>query len=68
MNLVEAFFSIIARQAIHRGSFACVEDLIAAIRRFIDAWNQRCELFVWTKPAEEILAKINTKNASATVH
>jgi transposase len=68
LNLVEAFFAVISRQAIHRGSFACVEDLVAAIRRFIDAWNDRCEPFVWTKTTDEILAKINTKNASATVH
>jgi hypothetical protein len=68
LNLVEAFFAIITRQAIHRGSFACVEELVAAIRRFIDAWNERCEPFVWTKTADEILGKLNTKTASATVH
>jgi hypothetical protein len=43
---VEVFFSIISRQAIHRGSFSSVRDLIAAIRTFIDAWNDRCEPFV----------------------
>jgi hypothetical protein len=30
------FFSIITRQAIRRGSFASVKDLIAAIEAFID--------------------------------
>ncbi len=55
MNLVEAFFSIITRQAVHRGSFASVPDLFAAIRRFFDAWNERCGPFVWTKTADEIL-------------
>ena len=34
MNLVEVFFSIITRQAIRRGSFPSVADLVAAIRRF----------------------------------
>ena len=68
MNLVEAFFAIITRQAIHRGSFASVDDLLAAIRRFIDAWNERCEPFVWTKSADDILTKLNTNNTSATVH
>jgi transposase len=68
MNLVEAFFAIITRQAIHRGSFASVDDLVAAIRRFIDAWNERCEPFVWTKDTDHILAKINAQNASATGH
>jgi transposase len=37
LNLVEAFFSIITRQALRRGSFPTVADLIAAIERFIDA-------------------------------
>ena len=32
-----------------------VNDLIAAIRRFIDGWNERCQPFVWTKTADELL-------------
>jgi hypothetical protein len=61
LNLVEVFFSIISRQAIHRGSFASVRDLVDAIRRFIDAWNDRCEPFVWTKEADEVLAHCKPK-------
>ena len=49
LNLVEAFFSIITRQALRRGNFPTVADLIAAIERFIDAWNDRCAPFTWTK-------------------
>ena len=55
LNMVEIFFSIITRQAIRRGSYASVRDLTAAIRRFIDGWNDRCEPFVWTKTADELL-------------
>ncbi len=33
-------------------SFVSVADLIAAIRRFVDGWNDHCEPFVWTKTAE----------------
>jgi hypothetical protein len=67
INLVEAFFSIITRQAIHRGSFPSVAQLVAAIRRFVDGWNDRCGPFLWTKTAEEILphAKM-AKKTSAT--
>jgi hypothetical protein len=36
LNLVEVFFGIITRQAIRRGTFASVKDLVAAIRRFIE--------------------------------
>jgi transposase len=42
LNLVEAFFSIITRQALRRGNFPTVADLISAIEGFIDAWNDRC--------------------------
>ena len=55
LNLVEVFFSIITRQAIRRGSYTSVKDLIAAIRRFIDGWNDRCQPFVWTKTADDLL-------------
>jgi transposase len=68
LNLVEVFFSIITRQAIHRGSFPSVHDLIATIRTYIDAWNQRCGPFVWTKTAEEILDHCKPKKTSTTRH
>ncbi len=68
LNLVEAFFGIITRQAIRRGSFASVTDLTAAIRRFIDAWNDRCQPFTWTKTADDILDKARDKTTLATRH
>jgi hypothetical protein len=61
VNLVEVFFGIITRQAIRRGIFPSVPDLIVAIRRFIDGWNERCEPFVWTKTADEVLPKARRK-------
>ena len=42
LNMVEIFFSIITRQAIRRGTFTSVKDLIGAIETFIDGWNERC--------------------------
>src|SRR4051794_36832928 len=57
LNLVEAFFSIITRQALRRGSFPTVADLIAAIERFIAAWNDRCRPFTWTKDPDTVIAK-----------
>jgi transposase len=68
MNLVEVFFAIITRQAIRRGSFRSVRELTDAIQRFIDAWNERCQPFVWTKTADEILAKANRKGEPVTDH
>ena len=55
LNMVEIFFGIITRQAIRRGTFTSVKDLIAAIETFIDGWNERCEPFVWTKTADQII-------------
>jgi transposase len=68
MNLVEIFFGIITRQAIRRGTFTSVPDLISAIRTYIDAYNQRCEPFRWTKTADQILSKANRQKNSDTRH
>jgi transposase len=58
LNLVEVFFSIVDRQALRRGDFPGIGDLIAAIDRFCQTWNEHCQPFSWTKPADEILAKL----------
>jgi transposase len=68
MNLVEVWFGIIERQAIHRGTFGSVKDLTGAIGAFIDGWNDRAHPFVWTKPADQILAKANRQKTSTTGH
>jgi hypothetical protein len=65
---VEVFFGIITRQAIRRGSYNSVKDLIAAIETYIDGWNERCQPFVWTKTADQILAKAQRKKTSNTRH
>ena len=68
LNMVEIFFGIITRQAIRRGTFTSVKDLIAAIETYIDAWNERCHPFVWTKTADQILTKAHRKPTSNTRH
>jgi transposase len=68
LNMVEIFFGIITRQAIRRGSFNSVRELTAAIGRFIDGWNDRCQPFTWTKDADDILAKAIRKETSLTRH
>jgi transposase len=68
LNMAEIFFSIITRQAIRRGTYTSVKDLIAKIGTFIDGWNDRCQPFVWTKPADELLAKIKRKETSRSGH
>jgi transposase len=68
LNMVEIFFGIITRQAIRRGTFTSVKDLIAAIETFIDGWNERCQPFAWTKTADQILTKATRKETSNTRH
>jgi transposase len=69
LNMVEIFFGIITRQAIRRGTFTSVPDLIAAIGTFIDGWNERCQPFVWTKTADDILTKATSgQRTSFTRH
>jgi transposase len=68
LNLVEVFFGIITRQAIRRGSFASVKELVTAITQFIDGWNDRCHPFVWTKTAEQILPHARRQPTSDARH
>ena len=68
LNLVEIFFGIITGQAIRRGTFTSAPDLIGAIRVYIQAYNKRCQPFIWTKTPEQILAKANKNKTSDTRH
>jgi transposase len=68
MNLVEVWFSLAERQAIHRGSYRSVSELNARIRAYIDGWNDRAHPFVWTKTADQILNKANRKKTSNAGH
>ena len=63
--MVEIFFGIITRQAIRRGSFDSVRQLIDAITAFIDGWNERCQPFVWTKDADTIITKAHRNQLPA---
>ena len=42
-------------QAIPRGPYASLPQLVAGNPAFIDCWNERCHPFTWTKSADEIL-------------
>ena len=46
MNLVEVGFSIIEKQAMHRGTFHSVRELMTKIRAFTNGWNDRCQPLV----------------------
>ncbi|CAN5520615.1 IS630-like element ISMsm5 family transposase [soil metagenome] len=57
MNQIETWFGILTRQAIRRGSFKSVKELIAMIEAFTRQWNEGSSPFAWVKTADQILAK-----------
>jgi transposase len=69
LNMVEVWFSILTKQQVRRGVYHDVPELIAAIDYFIDGYNERAQPFVWTKTAEQVLAKaIERQDTSETLH
>ena len=59
LNLVKRSFGLITEKQIRRGVFSSVSDLEKKILQFIEVHNENPKPFVWTKPADEIMAKIN---------
>jgi transposase len=58
LNQVETWFGIITRQAIRRGTFGSVRQLINTINAYIANWNQDSKPFTWTATANEIITKV----------
>ena len=59
LNAVESFFSKMTRQRIRRGVFRSIADLQTVINRYLKQHNDDPKPFVWTKPADVILAKLD---------
>jgi transposase len=58
LNMVERFFGKITQDRIRRGVFRSVLELTTAIHDYILCHNRHPRPFVWTKTADEILAKL----------
>lgn len=63
LNLVERWFREITTKRIRRGIFHNVPELVAAIEDYITINNANPKPFVWTKTADEIIAKVNRGKA-----
>ena len=50
-RLIEVWFSILERQAIHRDTFGSVRQLTSPIHTFINASKNCAHPFIWTKTA-----------------
>jgi transposase len=57
LNMVEAWFSILTRKSVRRGSFDSVGALTRHIRNYINHWNRNPTSFVWTQQPADIVAK-----------
>ena len=57
LNMVEAWFSILTRKSVRRGSFDTVTALVQHIQTYIDRWNADPTPFVWTREPAEIIKK-----------
>ena len=57
LNMIEAWFGILTRKSVRRGSFETVRALIQHIERYIAHWNDHPTPFVWTKTPADIIAK-----------
>jgi transposase len=69
LNQVEIWFSLLTRRRIRRGVFKSVEELMAAIEKYIEAHNHNPTPFVWTKTPEQILLKATkSKDLEVTGH
>src|SRR3954452_9399278 len=58
LNLIERWFAELTNKRIRRDSFFSVEELVAAINEFLNAWNEKPRPFVWTATVDSILAKL----------
>ena len=64
----EVFFGTITRQAIRRGSFDSVKQLVAAIRTYSETGTTAAIPFSWTKTADEVLPHATRKRGSDARH
>jgi len=58
LNQVEIWFNRITQQAIRRGTFSSVKDLVQKIDQYVQNSNRRGQPFVWTATADSIFAKV----------
>lgn len=58
INLVERWFAALTEKQLRRGVHRSTQELETAIARYIAVANERPRPFVWTKPADEILASV----------
>ena len=64
LNVIERWFRDLTHDRIRRGVFRSVDELVRAIREYVEHHNADPKSFVWTKKAEDILAKVARARAA----
>ena len=67
INQVERWFGLITQQAIRRGSFSNVKELVHKINDFVEHYNAQTSPFVWVATADSILAKIERQRLCSVI-
>jgi len=70
LNQVEIWFNRITQQAIRRGTFRSVKELVEKIDQYVQTSNHHAQPFVWTATADSIFAKVQRlcERISGTAH
>ena len=64
--MVERFFRDLTQQAVVKGSFQSVRDLVEAIDAYLAYHNLRAKRYLWRADGAEVLRKINRAWQAAT--
>ena len=67
LNLVERWFAELTNKRIRRESWKSVQELVTAIKLFIDDWNKLGKPFMWTKSPDSIFNSIEKAKLHATL-
>jgi len=58
LNQVEIWFNRITQQAIRRGTFRSVNELVEKIDQYVQTANSHAQPFVWAVTTESIFARV----------
>jgi transposase len=66
VNLIENWFAQLTKKRLTNSAFTSIAALIDAIEEWISHWNDDPSPFVWTKPANDIIAKVQRGRTTLT--
>jgi len=58
INLVERWFATLTERQLRRGTYRSTQELEAALRHYVETYNQDPKPFIWTTTADQILEAV----------